>query len=122
MLWNLQSDSAASYFKSWNTSVKLVYGVRRNTFRYLMEYFLAKDQLSLRNQILRRYPGFYRKIQMSPRKEVRMMVSLIYKDPRSTTFQNFRYLREVTKLEHPDQYSSFRITEELPIMSVRQKN
>ena len=75
MLWNLQSDSASSYFKSWNTCVKLVYGVPRNTFTYLVEGFLAKDQPSLRNQILSRYPGFYKKLQMSPSKEVRMMVA-----------------------------------------------
>ena len=118
MLWNLQSDSAESYFKSWNTCVKLVHGVPRSTFTYLVEGFLAKDQTSLRNQILSRYPGFYRKLQMSPIKEVRMLVNMVENDPRSTTCQNLRYLRKVTNLDNAEQYSSWRIREELPKKSV----
>ena len=70
MLWNLQSASAESYFKSWNTCVKLVYKVPRSTYTYLVEGFLAKDQTSLRNQILSRYPGFYTKLLNSPSKEI----------------------------------------------------
>ena len=116
MLWNLQS--AESYFKSWNTCVKLVHGVLRSTYTYLVEGFLAKDQTSLRNQILSRYPGFYRKLQMSPSKEVRMLVKMVENDPRSTTCQNLRYLRKVTNLENAEQYSSWRIREELPKKSV----
>ena len=73
MLWNLKSDSAESFFKRWNTCVKLVHDVPRSTFTYLVEGFLAKEQTSLRNQILSRYPGFYRKLQASPSKEVRML-------------------------------------------------
>ena len=118
MLWNLQSDSAESYFKSWNTCVKLVHGVPRSTFTHLVEGFLAKDQTSLRNQILSRYPGFYRKLKMSPSKEVRMLVQMVENDPRSTTCQNLRYLRKVSNLENAEQYSSWRIREELPQKSV----
>jgi hypothetical protein len=118
MLWNLQSDSAESYFKSWNTCVKLVHGVPRSTFTYLVEGFLAKDHTSLRNQILSRYPGFYRKLQMSPSKEVRMLVKMVEADPRSTTCQNLRYLRKVTNLDNAEQYSSWRIREELPQKTV----
>ena len=114
MLWNLQSDPAESFFKSWNTCVKLVHDVPRSTFTYMVEGFLAKDQVSLRNQILSRYPGFYRKLLLSPSKEVRMLVRMVDSDPRSTTCQNLRYLRRVTNLEHPELYSSWRIRKELP--------
>ena len=65
-----------------------------------------------------RYPGFYRKLQMSPSKEVRMLVKMVENDPRSTTCQNLRYLRKVTNLENAEQYSSWRIREELPKKSV----
>ena len=37
MLWSLSSDTAESYFKAWNTAVKLVYHVPRNSFTYLVE-------------------------------------------------------------------------------------
>ena len=76
-----------------------------------MDGFLAKDQTSLRNQILSRYPGFYSK-------EVRMLLKMVESDPRSTTCQNLRYLRKVTKLENSEQYSSWRIRKELPLKYV----
>ena len=44
MLWDLQSNPAEQYFKCWNTAIKLVYGVPRSTYTYLVEGFLAKDQ------------------------------------------------------------------------------
>ena len=85
MLWDLQSNPAEQYFKCWNTAVKLVYGVPRSTYTYLVEGFLAKDQKSLRNQVLSRYPRFYRKLESSPSKEVRMLVRMVSSHPRSTT-------------------------------------
>ena len=81
MLWNLHSNPAEQFFKCWNTAIKLVYGVPRSTYTYLVEGFLAKDQPSLRNQVLSRYPGFYRKLQSSPSKEVRMLVSMVSSAP-----------------------------------------
>ena len=114
MLWNLQSASAESYFKSWNTCVKLLYEVPRSTYTYLVEGFLAKDQTSLRNQILSRYPGFYTKLLNSPSKEIRMLVRMVTDDPRSTTCQNLRYIRKVTALDNPENYTSWRVREVLP--------
>jgi hypothetical protein len=69
-------------------------------------------------QILSRYPGFYRKLKMSPSKEVRMLLKMVESDPRSTTCQNLRYLRKGTKLENAEQYSSWRIRKELPLKCV----
>jgi hypothetical protein len=58
MLWSLDSETAESYFKAWNTSVKLAYNVPRSTFSYLVEGFFAAGHMSLKNQILSRCPGF----------------------------------------------------------------
>ena len=52
MLWNLKGNAAEQLFKSWNTCLKLLYMVPRNTFTYLVEGFLAGDQTTFRNQIL----------------------------------------------------------------------
>ena len=73
MLWELSSNSAEQYFKSWNTCVKLINRVPRSTFTYLVEDVFAEVQPSLRRQILSRYPGFYRTLVASPSKEVRML-------------------------------------------------
>ena len=103
---------------SWNTSVKLIYGVPRSTFTYLVEGYFATSQTSLRNQILARYPGFYRKLLSSPSKEVRVLARMVSADPRSTTCRNLRYLREVTTMDNAEYYSSWRVRDSLPVQQV----
>ena len=121
MLWNLQGDSAEQYFKSWNTCVKLIHQVPRSTYTYLVEGFLASSQTSLRNQILGRYTAFFRKLLNSPSKEVRILASMVSRDPRSTTCKNLRYLRQVTQLELVEEYSALRIKAALPVKQVPER-
>jgi hypothetical protein len=118
MLWDLRSNTAEQFFKSWNTCVKLVYRVPRSTYTYLVEGFFASSQCSLRNQVLSRYPGFYRNLLASPSREVRMLARMVSDDPRSTTCKNLRYLRELTSMEQAEQYSSWRIRKSLPVQEV----
>ena len=121
MLWNLEDNSAEQYFKSWNTCVKLIYGVPRSTYTYLVEGFFAENETSLRNQILGRYPGFYRKLLTSPSKEVRILARMVSGDPRSTTCRNLRYLREISKLDTVEHYSAWRVKDALPVKKVPEK-
>jgi hypothetical protein len=72
-------------------------------------------QTSLRNQILSRYPGFYRKLLSSPSKEVRVLARMVAADPRSTTCRNLSYLREVTGMAKVEWYSSWRVRDSLPV-------
>ena len=101
MLWDLGSSSSEQFFKCWNTCVKLAFDEPRNTFTYLVEGFLASDLTSMRNQILSRYAGFYRKLINSPCREVMGLVWIVSDDPRSTTCTNMRLLREKTGLRQP---------------------
>ena len=121
MIWDLSSDQAEQYFKSWNTCVKLTFGLPRNTFTYLVEGFLASDQTSLRNQVLSRYPGFYRSLLNSPGREVRILARIVAADPRSTTRRNLRYLERLTNLNKPQNYSAMRVRNALPIKVVPDK-
>ena len=121
MLWDLKENPAEQYFKSWNTCVKLIFGVPRSTFTYLVEGLFAKDQTSLRNQILARYPGFYRKLLTSPSKEVRVLARMVASDPRSTTCRNLRYLRELTGKENIEWYASRRVRDSLPVLKIPEK-
>ena len=118
MLWNLSSSSSEQFFKSWNTSVKLVFGLPRSTFTYLIEGHFALDHTSLRNQILSRYPGFYRNLLQSPSKEVRVLARLVSTDPRSPTCSNLKYLKKITELSQPHLFSSARIRLALPTKQV----
>ena len=117
MLWNLRSESAESYFKCWNTCVKLVNRVPRNTFTYLVEGYLAKDQTSLRNQVLARYTSFFQSLLKSPSKEIALLANIVGRDPSSNTSDNIRYIRELTNL-NPWSYSASRIKAELPSQAV----
>ena len=76
MLWSLSSDTAEQMFKSWNTCVKLALNFPRSTFTYLVEGFLAKDHISLRNQVLSRYPSFVQNLLSSPSKEIRLLANI----------------------------------------------
>ena len=118
MLWELQSSRAEQLFKSWNTAVKLVWEVPRSTFTYLVEGYLAGEQLSLRNQILSRYPGFFRGLLSSPSREVRLLARLVKNDPRSTTCRNLRYIRKMTGLQQAESFSSWRIKGALGMLEV----
>ena len=118
MLWNLSSAGAESFFKCWNTCVKLLYGVPRSTFTYLVEGYFASSQVSLRNQILSRYPGFFRSLLGSPSKEVRILARLVSSDPRSSTCLNLRYLSQLSGLMQPEQFSSEKVRVSLPVTKV----
>ena len=118
MLWRLSSPEAESFFKSWNTCVKLVYGVPRNTFTYLVEGYFASGQTSLRNQILSRYSGFFRGLLQSPSKEVRVLARIVSSDPRSSTCLNLRYLSQMTGLIKPEFLTSARLRIALPVRNV----
>ena len=118
MLWDLSSEITEQYFKSWNTCVKLVYGLPRNTFTYLVEGFLSASQPSLINQVLSRYPGFYRGLLNSPSREVRILARIVSRDPRSTTCKNLKYLQQKTNLHKPEFCSSWKVRDALPVLSV----
>ena len=118
MLWELQSNPVEKIFKSWNTSVKHVWGVPLSTFTYLVEGYFAAGMPSFRNQILSRYPGFFRKLLVSPSKEVRILSRIVSNDPRSTTCLNLRYIRKKTGISKAEWFSSWRIKEALPVQQV----
>ena len=118
MIWRLESDATEQLFKSWNTMVKLLYEVPRSTFTYLVEGYFAAGHPSLRNQILSRYPGFYRTLLNSPSKEVRVLSRIVSEDPRSSTFSNLKYLEKITGLIRPQLCSAAKVSQALPVREV----
>ena len=98
MLWSLRSDEVESYFKSWNTCVKLLNKVPRNTFTYLVEDYFAKEQPTLRNQVLGRYYGFFHSLLRSQSQEVRLLCNIVVRDKSSNTADNLEYIGELSKV------------------------
>ena len=118
MLWDLSSDATESFFKCWNTNVKLVFGIPRSSFTYLVEGFFAEMLTSLRNQIYSRYAAFYRKLLVSASREVQFLAHLVRNDPRSTSCRNLRLLEKKTSLLNPYTFSLEKIKGSLPIKKV----
>ena len=81
------------------------------------EGFFASSQVSLRNQVLSRYPGFFRSLLESPSREVRALAIIVRSDPRSSTCKNLRYLEKMTGLKS-ELYCSSRIRLALPVRKV----
>ena len=88
-----------------NTAVKLIHNLPRSTYTYLVEGYAAKNQTSLRNQVLRRYHGFFHSLLKSPSQEVRILSNMVARDPSSNISDNLKYLLELTNLS-PWDYSS----------------
>ena len=118
MIWNMKSEASEKFFKSWNTAVKLVYGVPRSTFTYLVEGHFAVNHTSLRNRILSRYSGFYRKLLSSPSREVQFLARVVASDPRSTSCKNLKLLSEKTSKVNPQMFSAERVKAALPVQLV----
>ena len=89
-----------------------------STFTYLVEGHFADDQTTFRNQVLSRYPSFFRNLLSSPSREVRILARIVSSDPRSTTYGNLRYIKQLTGLGQPEHYSSARVRGALPVKEV----
>ena len=94
MLWDLYGNMSNQVYRSWNTTVKLVWGLPRSTHNYFVEHLLAKDIRSARQQILSQYIGFLKRLGKSVSSEVRIMKHIVAQDIRSVTGRNCFKLRE----------------------------
>ena len=108
MLYDLSSSSCESLFKSWNTCMKLIWGVPRGTFTYLVENVLASNFKSLRHQIYGRYVNYFQGLFKSSSREVRHLARIVSRDVRSVTCRNVTLLAELTGLS-PWDFSKWRI-------------
>ena len=113
MLSVLSSQASESYFKAWNTFVKLTWNVPRSTFTYIVENVLASNFDSLRNQAYARYVTFFQNLFSSSSKEVRHLVRIVARDVRSVTSRNVNLIKAVSGLS-PWDYTKWRIKNVLP--------
>ena len=117
MLWDLSSKNVESYFKAWNIQARLAWNVPRETFTYLIEGLLCNDLVTLRNQILSRYPGFVRKLLASPSKEVRFLAKNVMKDQRSNTARNLSFLENIANI-NVVKYATWKVKQMLTVKVV----
>ena len=98
-LWRLDSPAATSFFKAWSSCVRRVYRLPVTTFTYLVEGHLAKGFTPLRNQVIGRFPGFYRRLMDSPSVEVRVMAELSAGWAQTVTAVNLAHIATLTSMD-----------------------
>ena len=92
-LWDLYGDMAGQVYRSWNTSVKLVWDLPRSTHNYFVENLLAEFIPSVRKRILSQYVSFVQRLGRSVSKEVRLMRMISAADIRSVLGKNVHNLK-----------------------------
>ena len=98
MLYDLSSSVCESYFKAWNTCVKLIWNVPRSTYTYIVEQVLASNFVSLRNHVYSRYVNFFQQLFRSSSREVRHLVRIVSRDVRSVTCRNVQLITDLSGL------------------------
>ena len=88
MLYDLYGEEAGIIYRCWNTAVKLVWNVPRNTSTFLVENVLAKELSSVRRNLLTRYTVFCKNILNKSSMEVRLLARIAVADIRSNTGKN----------------------------------
>ena len=116
-LWCLDSKSASSFYKAWSSCVRRVFRLPVNTFTYLVEGHLAQGFTPLRNQVLGRFPAFFRRLADSPSREVRVMAVLAAGWAQTVTARNLSYLQSLTGLD-PASDSISQLKRALPVKEV----
>ena len=90
MLWDLYGEMAGKVYRSWNTTVKLVWNlpVPRSTHNYFVDHLLAKSVNSVRKKVLSQYVSFLQRLGNSVSTEVRLMSRIAAADIRSVSGKN----------------------------------
>ena len=117
MMYVLSSPASESYFKAWNTCVKLTWNDPRSTYTYIVENVLASGFVTLRNQAYSRYVNFFQQLFGSSSREVRHLVRIVARDVRSVTSRNVNLVTSSSGLS-PWNFAKWRVKEKLTIRAV----
>ena len=98
-LWDLYGNLAGQVYRSWSTSVKLVWDLPRNTHTYFVDNMLSESIPSVRKRILTQYVNFLQRLGKSVSKEVRLMSVIAGSDIRSVVGRNVANLKEEFNLD-----------------------
>ena len=90
-LWNMFSRNFEKLEKSWNTSVRMMLSLPRNTHRYFIEPLSGTQHIikSIWNRFLR----FIDNIANGKKKTLKIMLDIVKLDTRSVTGNNLRHLK-----------------------------
>ena len=84
---------------AWNTSVKTAWGLPRSTHTFIVENLLARDLLTVKQQLVGRFVTFFRSLLLSISPEVRVVANIVGRCARSTTGSNLMQIERETLLD-----------------------
>ena len=93
MLWDLYGQAAGRAFRSWNTTVKIAWGVERATHTYIVDHLLAGDIPSVRQQVVQRYCKFVKGLLSSRNPIICTLANMAVETAESTTGLNIMNIR-----------------------------
>ena len=99
MLWNFTSDKTSQFCKAWNTCVKLVHEVPRNTKTFIVDNFLAREFDHVMKELFSRYVNFVKSLRKSSSVEIRSLFEIIGYNCQSSTGRNLYFIRTETGLD-----------------------
>ena len=99
MLWDLYGEKCAQLYRSWSTCVKLTFEVPRSTHTYLVENVLAKDFLTVKQQLVGRFTKFFERLRKSISPEVQVVANILGRCARSITGSNLKRIQQETGLD-----------------------
>ena len=85
-LWNIFDGSCQKLFTAWNTSVRMAFGVPRETHRYLLESI--SECVHPQQMLVKRFLKFHKTLQQSRKKSMRLLSMLSEGNLMTTYGQN----------------------------------
>ena len=111
-LWDLRSDTASMVYSSWRSSVKLAWGLPRNSKNFLIGSLLAPHISPPVVTLMHRQAKFFHTLLQSPSQEIQVLARLSARDVRTNIGSNLDQIRIESGL-HPWTYGGLRLKEEL---------
>ena len=99
MLWDLYGEKGGQLCRAWNTSVKTAWGLPGSTHTFIVENLLARDLLTVKQQLVGRFVTFFRSLLLSISPEVRVVANIVGRCARSTTGSNLMRIERETLLD-----------------------
>ena len=107
-LWDIFSKEAEMFEKTWNTSVRTMYDLPRNSHKYFVEEISGSPHL--KSILIRRFLNFTEQIKNSKKKALKNVFQIMRKNCQSVTGSNLRKImllvgkHNVDDLEVSDAY------------------
>ena len=98
MFVNFPKEETSNLFRSWNTTVKMIWNVPRATHSYFVDNLLNCGYKSIKSLIMKKFVKFFHQLMKSNNPVIRVIAQLSARDRRSILGRNLFFIRDLTDL------------------------